>query len=106
MGIPVINPSNALNYLPDHMVENLTEYRWEESIEIFQHKLGHFIGALKEVRASTDRADVQSWVDDHVRDWEKEVHYRLARRSDSAPSMLNGFINTGLDNHIAYTSGR
>ena len=103
MGFPIINPSEALKYISDYSVENSIEYTWEPSLEIFQHKLGTFIGALKEVRASIDRADVQSWIDDNVRDLEKEVHYRLVRRSEVRPSMLNGFVSTGLDNHIAYT---
>ena len=102
----IVNPSEALKYIPNYIIENSVEYTWEPSLEIFQHKLGTFIGALKEVRASIDRADVQSWIDDNVRDLEKEVHYRLVRRSEVRPSMLNGFVSTGLDNHIAYTTSR
>ena len=102
MNLPVVNPSEALKYISDYVVENSIEYTWDDAINIFQHKLGHFIGVLKDVRESIDRADIQSWLDEVVRDWEKEVHYRLARRSEVRPNMLNGFINTGLDDHMAY----
>ena len=102
IGAPIINPSEALKYIPDYIIENSVEYTWEPSLEILQHKLGQFIGALKEVRESIDRADVQSWIDDNVRDWEKEVHYKLVRRSETRPSLLTGFINTGFDSRLAY----
>lgn len=103
LGLPVIHPTSVGTAIPDYSSESNTEYTWEPTMGLMRAKLGTYVTALKEVRATAQRPDIQSRIDDWMECWEKELNYKLVRRSDSTPTILNGFKNTGLDNKLAYT---
>ena len=96
------NPSLILQDLPDYAPEVDVEYSWETALILLKQKIGLYIESLQQLRAETSLADVQSTLDEWIRDWSKEVNYKLTRRSEDKQAILNGFINTGLDNALAY----
>ena len=105
-GYPVLNNNTALAAFPEYVIEEDVEYSYFEIVERSKSKLSIFINALRELRNFTDNSGIQSKIDEWLQYWDKEVNYKLARRTATTPSMLNGFINSGLDNALAYTFGR
>lgn len=103
-GYDIVNPNTVASMFPEYTVESDTSYSYFDVVQGAKEKLSLYIDALKAVRNSTDKTDIQSKIDSMLERWNKEVSYRLARRSDT-PSMLNGFINTGFDNALAYVVG-
>lgn len=102
VGQPIFNPSETLQILPSWMPERQNAYDYNTIVTKSKMLIVQYITALKAMRSSTDRTDIQSRVDESLAYWEKELNYRLARRTPG-PSMLNGFVDTGLDNALAYT---
>lgn len=103
-GYDILNPNTVSQVFPEYIVESGTSYSYFDVVQRAKEKLSLYIDALKQVRNSTNKTDIQSKIDSMLEFWNKEVSYRLARRSDT-PSMLNGFINTGFDNALAYVVG-
>lgn len=97
---PVLNPTNALTYIPSYIPESLGAYDYLTLIEHLSEKVAVYIGALKALHQFTPDNSVQSWIDDTVRDWEKELNYRLARRGNTEVGIAHRFINTGADEMI------
>ena len=105
VGADVINPTEALKWMPEYTPESDKEYLYPTIVQKSQEKLRLYVSALKDMRNSTDKTDIQSKVDEMLRYWEKELNYKLAARAgqNNIPSMLTGFVNTGLDTAMAYT---
>ena len=104
-GYPVINPNDVKNAFTSYTIENNSEYSYFDIVARAREKLSVYIEILREVRNFTTKSNIQSKLDSMLELWDKELNYKLARRTPT-PSMLNGFINTGLDNVIAYSVGR
>lgn len=104
IGVDVINPSEANKWIPAYTPETDKIYSYGTIVAKAQEKIGLYITALHDMRSATSRSDIQSRLDECLRYWEKELNYRLAARAGqpSAPSMLIGFVNSGLDNELAY----
>lgn len=99
VGAPIINYTKAGDLISDYTPESMTNYDYQTLIKHLSDKISVYISALKELRVYTDNESIQSRLDDMIRDWEKELNYRLARRIE--PSVNNIFINTGLDSRVS-----
>lgn len=99
VGQPIFNPSDALQIIPSWTPERQDAYDYATIVSNSKLILTQYITALNAVRSSTNRTDIQSRLDEMLIEWNKEVNYRLNRRTNG-PSMLNGFINTGLDDAV------
>lgn len=105
VGAEVFNPSEVGKWLPEYTPESDKAYSYTTIVAKAQEKLNTYLDALKDMRNSTSRTDIQSRLDECLRYWEKEINYKLAARAgqaSNAPSMLVGFVNTGIDNELAY----
>jgi len=104
VGAEVFNPSEVGKWLPEYTPESDKAYSYGTIVTKAQEKLRLYLTALKDMRDSTSRTDIQSRLDECLRYWEKELNYKLAARAGQAgvPSMLVGFVNSGLDNELAY----
>ena len=102
---PIFNPSETLQILPSWIPERQNAYDYDTIVSRSKMLIVQHITALKAMRSSTDRTDIQSRIDEMLAYWEKELNYKLARRTPGL-SMLNGFVDTGLDNALAYTLSR
>lgn len=103
---PVYNYTVAGQLIPDYQPENKPSYDYQTLIECLKSKITIYIQALKELRNSVDNDSIQSRLDDMIRDWEKELNYKLYRRTEKP--VISGFINTGLDDMVSklnYTTG-
>ena len=98
-GAPLVNPNIALQAVEGYEPERLLSYDYPTIIQHMTARIGIYVSALRTLRASIQDDSVQSWIDDTVRDWEKELNYRLARRGNL--SVTSEFVNTGLDEHIS-----
>ena len=96
VGQPIFNPTDALQIIPSWTPERQDAYDYATIVSNSKMILTQYITALRAMRSSTDRSDIQSRLDEMLADWNKEVNYRLERRTPG-PSILNGFVNTGLD---------
>lgn len=99
IGQPIFNPTDALQIIPSWTPEHQDAYDYATIITNSKTILTQYITTLNAARSSTTRSDIQSRLDEMLSEWNKEVNYRLSRRSD-ASSMLTGFINTGLDDMV------
>ena len=104
VGQPIFNPTDVLQIIPSWTPEHQDAYDYITIVAKSKLILTQYITALNAVRSSTTRTDIQSRLDEMISDWNKEVNYRLARRTNGS-SMLTGFINTGLDDVVATTAG-
>lgn len=102
LGQPIFNPTDALQIIPSWTPERQDAYDYTTLVSHSKMLLNQYITALKAARSSTSRTDIQSRLDDVLRSWEKEVNYRLERRSPNS-SLLTGFVNTGLDDALTHT---
>lgn len=96
---PVYNYTVAGQFVPDYQPEDKFSYDYSTLIECLKSKITIYIQTLKELRNSTDNDSIQSRLDDMVRDWEKELNYRLNRRTEKP--IISGFINTGFDDRMS-----
>lgn len=96
---PICNPTLANQVIPDYQPEDKTSYDYPTIVACVIEKLSIYVSALRGLRNETGNDSVQSKLDDMIRYWEKEINYKLQRRSISRP-MISGFINTGLDDRI------
>lgn len=101
---PVYNYTVAGQMLPEYQPESKPSYDYPTLIECLKNKIAEYITVLKELRNSTSDDSIQSRLDDMVRDWEKELNYRLERRTEK-PIILRGFINTGFDDRMSRIYG-
>ena len=100
MGQPIFNSTEVLQIIPSWTPEHQDAYSYPTIVSTSKRILTQYIIALNAARSSTIRSDIQSRLDEMLTKWNKEVNYRLERRTDG-PSLLNGFINTGLDNVVS-----
>lgn len=96
---PVYNYTVAGQLIPEYQVEDKSAYDYPTIIECLKAKLTIYIQALIELRNNCNNDSIQSKLDDMIRDWEKELNYKLHRRTERP--MINGFINTGLDSRVS-----
>lgn len=99
VGAPIYNYSVAGEVVSDYATEEGDSYDYASTIEVIKNKVAVYITALKDLRQATEDSSIQSRLDDMLRDWEKELFYRLARRTEPTP--VNSFINTGLDERVS-----
>ena len=104
IGVDVVNPSEANKWMPAYTPETDKAYSYGTIVAKAQEKIGLYITTLHAMRSATSRSDIQSRLDECLRYWEKELNYKLAARAgqSNAPSVLVGFVNSGLDNELAY----
>lgn len=101
-GYPIINPSKALEFIEEYPTEEAQEYNYQEVVSVLKDKLTFYMDSLNDLREECGVSSIESKLDDMVRYWEKEVNYKLERRTDEEHHhMLDSFINTGLDQRIA-----
>ena len=82
LGESVPNPSSALEYVSNYEIESRTEsYSYHDIVVNCYSKILRFVKCLQEFRNQTSRFDVQSYLDDLIRFWKKELDYKLIRRS-------------------------
>lgn len=98
VGAPVYNNTYAGQVVPNYEAESKDSYDYPTIIETIKSKVATYILALKSLRESTDDNSIQSRLDDMIRDWEKELNYRLARRTSE--KFTNQFVSTGLDERV------
>lgn len=98
VGAPIYNFTQAGQVIPEHEPESAPSYDYQELIASMKRIVAEYILSLKTLRAATDNDSIQSRLDDMVRDWEKELNYKLLRRTETRE--MNQFINTGADNAI------
>lgn len=96
---PVFNYTLAGQIVEDYVPESEPSYDYPTLIESLKNKIGTYILALKSVREFTVNTSIQSRLDDMIRDWEKELNYKLMRRTETP--RLGGFINTGFDERMS-----
>lgn len=99
VGAPIFNYTLAGEIVDDYVPESLSEYDYQTLISHLRGKIDDYIVSLKSLRQNTDNDSIHSRLDDMVRDWEKELNYRLVRRIENP--VLNQFVNTGLDGRTA-----
>lgn len=92
------NPNRALNLI-GYTPETQSGYLYLDTVNACKLKLSLYINELKALRAESE-SDVQSSIDEWLRYWNKEVDYKLTQSSNKVLPM--NFINTGLDNALAY----
>ena len=97
---PIYNCTLAGQLIPEYQPESKPEYDYPTIIECLKSRISIYISALRELRNSVENESIQSKLDDMVRDWEKELRYKLERRTER--HMLNGFVNTGLDDAVVH----
>lgn len=102
VGAPIYNFSKAGEIVPEYPVESKDSYDYPTIIKCLSDKIQIYTIALRKLRETTDNSSIQSRLDDMLRDWEKELYYRLARRANI--NVGNSFINTGLDERISKLS--
>ena len=90
---PVYNYSIARDVLQDYAPEDKPAYDYQTIINCLKAKIIVYLNALKKLRDYTEDNSIQSYLDDLIRGWEKELNYKLARRTESY--VLNGFLKTG-----------
>lgn len=95
VGAPIYNYNKANNVVPEYQPEELDAYDYPTIIERLKSKISIYITTLEDLRNFTDNNSIQSRLDDMIRDWEKELFYKLNRRTEV--QSLNTFVNTGLD---------
>lgn len=98
VGADIYNYTVAGKLLPEYQIEDRPEYDYPTIIDCLRTKIGVYVTSLQELRNSTEQSDIQSRLDDMVRDWQKELNYRLVRREEVP--VVSGFINTGIDERI------
>lgn len=103
VGQPIFNPTDAIQIIPSWTPEHQDAYDYTTIVAKSKLILTQYITALNAMRSSTTRTDIQSRLDEMISEWNKEVNYRLNRRTNGS-SMLNGFVNTGLDDVVATTA--
>ena len=96
---PIYNYTQAGELIPEYPIENKSGYDYQTLISCLKNKITIYLSALRTLRNSTDNNSIQSRLDDMIRDWEKELNYRLEKRTEKP--MLPGFINTGLDARLS-----
>ena len=97
----IINPNNVSSIFPEYNLESDKFYSYSTIIQKSREKISIYVDSLKQLRNFTDKTDIQSKIDSLLELWNKELNYKLARRSNISTS-LNGFVNTGFDNALAY----
>ena len=97
----IINPNNVSSIFPEYNLESDKFYSYSTIIQKSREKISIYVDSLKQLRNFTDKTDIQSKIDSWLEFWNKELNYKLARRSNT-PTSLNGFINTGFDDALAY----
>lgn len=93
-GAPMYNYSIARDIIHDYVPEDKPSYDYQSVINCLKTKIAIYLDALKKLRDYTDNS-IQSYLDDLIRGWEKELNYKLARRTERY-----NFVNTGLDARI------
>ena len=96
-GAPIYNYSIARDIIHDYVPEDKPSYDYQSVINCLKTKIAIYLDALKKLRDYTDNS-IQSYLDDLIRGWEKELNYKLARRTEKYS--LNSFVKTGLDARI------
>lgn len=76
------NLTNTLTEYGDWFVQDLNSYDYSIGISSMIQVLTQYVSALDALRQVTDDTSVQSKLDDMIRDWSKEINYKLAKRSD------------------------
>lgn len=99
VGAPIYNYTKAGEVVPEYQPEDKTSYDYPTLIECLKKKIQVYTITLRNLRNSTDNDSIQSRLDDMLRDWEKELYYKLVRRTESP--VTSSFINTGLDKRIS-----
>lgn len=89
---PIVNYTLAGQVLSGYPVESQSEYYYTDIIEHLQNKVSIYLLALKELRNATADESIQSKIDDMIRDWEKELNYRLSRRAGEQHHLTNFII--------------
>lgn len=79
-GASICNATNALDYVENYAVENLSEYDYTTTISVLYSKLSIYIASLEVLREESGEDDVQSKLDDMIRYWKKELNYKISRR--------------------------
>ena len=96
---PVYNYSLARDIIQDYVPEDKPAYDYQSVINCLKTKIIVYLNTLKNLRNNITDNSIQSYLDDLIRGWEKELNYKLARRTERYG--LNGFVNTGLDAKIS-----
>lgn len=96
---PIYNYTLAGQIIHDHVPESEPSYDYPTLIEALKSKIGEYISALQSVREYTSDSSIQSRLDDMIRDWEKELNYKLVRRTEMP--RISEFINTGFDERMS-----
>lgn len=76
---PTQNASLAASLL-GYRPTNQREYSWEEAMEIVHASLNYYIEALEEALAQPLDSDVENLLQEYLRYWKKESHYKTVRR--------------------------
>lgn len=77
----VVNYNNALSMLDNYEIEDNVVYDYATIINHIIDRLTRYTNSLNELRNTIDDSDVQSKLDDMLRYWNKEIKYKLARRT-------------------------
>lgn len=89
---PIVNYTLAGQVLRDYPVESQSEYHYPDLVRSLQDKVSIYILALKELRNAVSDDSIQSKLDDMIRDWEKELNYKLSRRAEEQRQLTNFII--------------
>lgn len=99
VGAPIYNYTKAGEIIPEYQPEDKVSYDYSTLIECLKDKIQTYTITLRNLRNATDNDSIQSRLDDMLRDWEKELYYKLVSRTETPAT--NVFINTGLDVRVA-----
>lgn len=76
----ITNPNFALEELDDYDIQAKSSYDYPELIKNLKEIISRYINCLQTIRDVTTENDVQSFCDDKMRFWKKELNYKLEHR--------------------------
>lgn len=93
-GEPMVNPTRALEVVEEWQPEDEENYDYNHCLSAVNTKLTLYLRALTTLRHEEEQLDIQSKLDDIVRDWKKELEYKMAKRSQFATT---SFVKSDVD---------
>lgn len=75
------NLTQAGSIMSEYIIQTGKEYDYDNAITQMSDIISTYLNWLSIVRNDSQREDVQSYFDDKIRYWSKELSYKLSRRS-------------------------
>lgn len=102
-GQSMVNPTKALEKATGWIPEDSESYDYGTCLSAINVKLALYIESLYQLRDAVTFEDVKSKLDDIIRNWKKELAYKMAKRSNIAS---HSFVHSGIDDRTTQYAQR